>query len=38
MLRDLIEQQFPFLDKDKVGRLYNNVIECINFKDHVRKF
>lgn len=38
MLRDLIERQFPFLDKDKVGRLYNNVIECINFKDHVRKF
>ena len=38
MLRDLIERQFPFLDKDKVRRLYNRVIECVNFKHHVRKF
>ena len=36
-LRELIEREFPYLDDDGIGKVYSSVLECMSFKDHVRK-
>ena len=37
-VRELIELEFPYLDDDGIGKVYSSVLECMNFKDHVRQF
>ena len=36
-LRELIELEFPYLDDDGIGKVYSSVLECMSFKDYVRK-
>ena len=36
-LRELIKREFPYLDNDDIRKIYSSVLECMNFKDHVRK-
>ena len=38
ILHELIERKFPFLNEDEIERVYESVMKCVNFKDHVRKF
>ena len=35
-LHKLIEQEFLYLNEDEIKRVYESVMECVNFKDHVR--
>ena len=35
-LHKLIEQEFPYLNEDEIKRVHESVMECVNFKDHVR--
>ena len=36
-LRELIQQKYPLLNKEEIARVYKSVIECVNFKEHVRR-
>ena len=35
-LHKLIEQEFLYLNEDEIKRVYESVMERVNFKDHVR--
>lgn len=37
ILRELIEEKFPFLTGDEIGNIFKNVIQCVNFQEHVRR-
>ena len=37
ILRELIEEKFPFLTGDEIGNVFKNVIQCVNFQEHVRR-